>query len=110
MTEKNNNKWAIPGGHLLSGETSEVALKRELEEKLGMVDIQYKKLDTIKFPYNSYIFNIFYSNTIIDENSLKLQSEEVGQVKWYTKEEIFDLIENNLIPRGYVYILKNYMN
>lgn len=109
-TERNNYKWAIPGGHVLSGETPENALKRELEEELGMIDIQYKKIDTVKFPYNSYIFNVFYSDTIIDKNSLKLQSDEVTQVKWYTKEEILELIENDMIPRGYAFILKNYID
>jgi len=69
-TERNNYKWAIPGGHVLSGETPEVALKRELEEELGIRDIKYKKVDTIKFPYNNYIFNVFYSNTIVDINLL----------------------------------------
>lgn len=108
-TERNNYKWAIPGGHVLSGETPEVTLKRELEEELGIRDIKYKKVDTIKFPYNNYIFNVFYSNTIVDINLLKLQPDEVIKVKWYTKEEILELIENDMIPRGYAYILKNYM-
>ena len=108
-TERNNYKWAIPGGHVLTGETTEVTLKRELEEELGIRDIKYKKVDTIKFPYNNYIFNVFYSNTIVDINLLKLQPDEVIKVKWYTKEEILELIENDMIPRGYAYILKNYM-
>lgn len=109
-TERNNYKWAIPGGHVLSGETSEIALKRELEEELGIIDIQYKRIDTVKFPYNSYIFNVFYSNAIIDINSLNLQSDEVTQVKWYTKDEILELINNDKVPRGYAYILKKYID
>ena len=66
-----------------------MTLKRELEEELGIRDIKYKKVDTIKFPYNNYIFNVFYSNTIVDINLLKLQPDEVIQVKWYSKEDIY---------------------
>ena len=72
--------------------------------------MNYKKIDTIKFPYNSYIFNVFQSETTIDTDSLVLEPDEVIQVKWYSKEEIIELIENDKIPRGYAYILKNYIN
>lgn len=109
-TERNNYKWAIPGGHVLSGETAEIALKRELKEELGIINIKYKTVDTIKFPYNSYIFNIFYSDTIIDIDALVLQHDEVTQVKWYTKDEILKLIDSDMIPRGYAYILKKYID
>ena len=109
-TDRNNYKWAIPGGHILSGETPEEALEREIKEELGISNLNYKKLDTIKFPYNSYIFNIFFSNTFIDIDTLVLQPNEVIQVKWYSKKEILELIENDMIPRGYAYILKNYID
>ena len=109
-TDRNNYKWAIPGGHVLSGETPEEALEREIKEELGISNLNYKKLDTIKFPYNSYIFNIFFSNTFIDIATLVLQPNEVIQVKWYSKKEILELIENDMIPRGYAYILKNYID
>ena len=76
---------------------------------MGLSNLNFQKIDTIKFPYNSYIFNIFYSETVINIDSLALQPDEVTQVKWYSKEEILELIDNDKVPRGYAYILKNYM-
>jgi NADH pyrophosphatase NudC (nudix superfamily) len=108
-TEKNNYKLAIPGGHILTGENAEQGLKRELKEELGLEINNIEHIDTIKFPYNKYIFNIFFTDNKINIDRLTLQKEEVSQVKWYSKDEILKLIEEEKIPIGYAYILKEYM-
>lgn len=109
-TERNNYRWAIPGGHVLTNETSDIAIERELKEELNIENINYDKIDTIKFPYNKFIFNVFYSEDNIDINKLKFQVDEVIKVNWFTKEEILQLIEDKKIPKGYAFILKEYMN
>ena len=108
-TERNNFSWAIPGGHVLTNENGEQGLKRELREELGLENISIKYIDTIKFPYNNYIFNIYQTEEEIELDKLSLQSEEVLQVKWYSKKEILKLINEEKIPRGYAYILEKYM-
>lgn len=108
-TKRNNYKLAIPGGHILTGENAEQGLKRELKEELGLEINNVEHIDTIKFPYNKYIFNIFFTDNKINIDRLTLQKEEVSQVKWYSKDEILKLIEEEKIPIGYAYILKEYM-
>ncbi len=108
-TERNNYKWAIPGGHVLTNENGEQGLKRELREELGLENINIKHIDTIKFPYNNYIFNVYLTEDEIDTSKLTFQPEEVLQVKWYSKNEVLELIKEEKISRGYAYILKKYM-
>lgn len=108
-TSRNEFKWAIPGGHVLSGETDEIALRRELNEELGIENINYEHIEKIKFPYNKYIFSVFKSTDTIDKDKLILQPEEVTTIEWFTKEEISKMIEEEKIPRGYAYILNKYM-
>ena len=108
-TERNNFKWSIPGGHILTNENGEQGLKRELMEELGLCDISIKHLETIKFPYNNYIFNIYLTDDKIDINRLVYQPDEVLKVEWYSKEEILQLIKTGKIARGYAYILEKYL-
>ena len=108
-TERNHFKWAIPGGHVLTNEDGEQGLKRELREELGLENLCFEYIDTIKFPYNNYIFNIYLTNDEVDVSKLVLQPDEVLQVKWYSKNEILELIKEGKIARGYAFILEKYL-
>ena len=110
MTERNNYKYAIPGGHILSGETGLQGLIRELKEEIGLSDVSIKHLDTVVFPYNKYIFNVYLIEDLINIDKLVLQPDEVINVSWYSTNEIKDLINKDLIPKGYAYILNNYLD
>lgn len=102
-------KWVIPGGHVLTNEDGEQGLKKELYEELGLEDICIKHIDTIKLPYNNYIFNIYLTEDEIDISKLVLQPKEVLQTKWYSKSEILKLIKEQKIAKGYAFILEKYM-
>ncbi len=108
-TERNHYRWAISGGHVLHNENREQGLRRELKEELGIGNINLQFIDTIKYPYSHYIFNIYYSDSIISLDKLILQPEEVLKVEWFSKEKIIKLIEEGKIAKGYAYLLKKYM-
>lgn len=108
-TARNDFKYAIPGGHVLSGEDALTGLKRELKEELNITDVKIKHIDTIKFPYNSYIFNVYLIEDDIDIDNLSFQKEEVTTIGWFSKDEILKLIDEDKIPRGYAFILKEYI-
>ena len=109
-TSRSNNTLAIPGGHVLAGEDGLTGLKRELKEELNLEDIKIKHLDTIIYPYNSYIFNIYLIEDKIDIDSIEFDINEVVNINWYSKEEIINKIKDGKINKGYAYILENYIN
>ena len=114
------NMWDISvGGHVSSGEDTLVAAKRELSEELGLDPDSYKfeYVDVIKenFVDGDIVSNEFVTIYKIINNvnisSIKLQKEEVSEVRWFTKSELnalrdelkviphieeFDLISNIL--------------
>ena len=98
------NMWDITaGGHVLSGEFGFQSIIRECKEEIGIIldkrDITFIgcsistniKGDIINNHFNEY----YIAKKEIDLNSLKLQREEVSEVKWMDKEEIINRIKEN---------------
>ncbi|MCI8590452.1 MAG: NUDIX domain-containing protein [Clostridiales bacterium] len=88
------NLWDISvAGSAIAGETSQRAAEREVLEELGYsLDLsEVRPSFTINFFEG---FNDFYIvKRDIDLSRLTLQAEEVQAVRWASKEEIADMIE-----------------
>jgi len=96
--------WDITaGGAAISGDTSQQAASRELFEEVGMkVDFSHI---TPHFTINTdRAFCDFYLHRQdVDIKSLKLGYDEVAQVKWASKQEIFDMMDEDIfvsVQRG----------
>ena len=95
--------WDISvGGHISAGEDAKVSVKRELEEELGVDSSKYeiKQIEVFKEEMNYKDYNnkeiiyLFILYADIDTKDLKLQKEEVKDVKWITKDEMNSLIND----------------
>lgn len=109
-TTRSNNTLAIPGGHVFAGEDGLTGLKRELKEELNLEKVNIKHLDTIIYPYNNYIFNIYLIEDEINIDELVYNHNEVVSINWYTKQEILNKIKDGKVNKGYAYILEKYLN
>jgi len=98
------NLWDITaGGHVLTNELGYQSVIRETEEEIGIKlnkeDLEFigstssinTKGDIINKHYNEY----FIAHKNIDIKDIKLQLEEVQDIKWFTKEEVLKKIKNN---------------
>ena len=105
---KNKRLWPdmldiTAGGHVLAGEFGFESIIRETKEEIG-IDIDRKDMifigsglsQNIKGDINNKHFNEYYIVLKdIDEKDIKLQEEEVSEVKWVDKDEIIRRIKNN---------------
>lgn len=98
------NKWDVTiGGHVLAGELGRQALIRECKEELGITiddkDIVFLVGTTSVYNKNGYVNNhydeCYFVTKDIDINDLYLQDEEVSDVKFFSKQEIINRINNN---------------
>ena len=94
--KKKNGKWALTGGHVISGEESVHAILREVEEELGL-RLQGREIELVfsKRAYDCFV-DVYYAKKDVEISNLKLEKEEVETVKWMTLEEIKKLREKNL--------------
>lgn len=106
------NHWdASAAGHISHGETSLNAILREAKEELGitLAPSDLKKIGEgswyIKSETESHIENevmdIYISNKDLKENDLVIQTSEVAQTQWLSKEQFSDWIEGRgeiLVP------------
>ncbi len=106
---RSNYTLAIPGGHVLSSEDGLTGLKRELKEELKLENLNIKHLDTFIYPYNNYIFNIYLIEDKINIDNLEIDTNEVININWYTKDEIISQIKEGKVSKGYAYILEKYL-
>lgn len=91
-------KWdAAVGGHVSSGESIADAVKRELEEEIG---ITLKESEEISFFYTIKVRNDFESENItsfrlIHTGPFVMQEEEVDELKFFSLEELNELLESS---------------
>lgn len=91
------NQWTIScTGHIPKGVKPIETAHRELKEELGFdTEVRFVKKDLDKLPTESRFFYYFIGK--YPESEIKLQSEEVAQVKWISQEEFKTFSKNNRV-------------
>ena len=90
-----SDMWDVTvGGSVTSGENSQLGAHRELLEEIGLsADFSGKAPDlSITFPDG--FDDIYILEQDVDTGALSLQYEEVKEVKWATRDDIFALIDS----------------
>lgn len=112
-SKEKDNVIATTGGHVKSGQSSTDAILSEIEEELGLKiddnEVEYVGTYKRKFAF----VDVYYLNKNVDISDITLQKEEVESVKWYTVDEINDLIISNKLRKGNIFAFKmilDYLN
>ncbi len=110
-SKEKGGHYSSTGGHVKRNETGLETIKRELKEELG-IDIKNEEINyitTFKYPDKNCIFNVYLLKMDIDLTKIKLQKEEVSEVKYLSQEEINNIIKNDNFLKSHAYIFKHYI-
>jgi ADP-ribose pyrophosphatase len=90
--------WELPAGKLNKGEDPEDTARRELEEECGIKANKIEKLfDMYPSPgYTNEVIRI-YKASELEETKQNLDDGEFLTCKWFTKEELKEMISSNKI-------------
>ena len=87
------NRWEIPSGHVISGESYEEAAERELKEETGItVPLKYIKTIKIEKPNEFDAFYIGYSNILPDTKD----NPEVDAFEFISFDNLIKEIKSNI--------------
>ena len=99
----NPNKWSLTSGAAIVGEDSYGTCIREVNEELGIEP----NMDCAKVMFTlergDNFCDIWLVQQDINLNECVLQVEEVSEIRWATKKEIFKMIANGeFVPYPYI--------
>ena len=108
--KKKDGKWATTGGHPVSGETSKQGIVTEIKEELGVnvLEKNIKLFKTIKTEDD--FVDIYYLKEDIDIKKIKIQKEEVEDVKWASIDEIERMINEKKFSESHTKFFKDCLN
>lgn len=98
--------WGVTGGHPKSGETELEGIITEVKEELG-IDISKEKI--IEFNHGcdgKDCYRMYYVKLDLDINKLNIQKEELSEVRWFSMEELNDMVKNNILNSDQIAFFK----
>lgn len=113
------NKWDMSSaGHVTAGEATIQGAVREIEEELGIKVLEKELIFITEYLYDDIfqLGQVYLLKKDIDISEMKLQTEEVSEVKWLKLEDFKQLFYSDLfVPLEEEYrkvvleMLKNYI-
>lgn len=87
-------EWAATGGAAISGECSYTAANRELYEELGIPSNKQTLKKIARVKRRNSLLDIWFINIDIKSEDLRLQEDEVAEVRWVERDEFKSMIKN----------------
>ena len=96
MQKRSINKggdWGVTGGHPKAGETPIEGIISEVKEELGLDFSNEKFIEYESGCDGIDCYKMYFVNKDIDLNEITIQEEELSEVRWFSMEELKDMVK-----------------
>lgn len=100
--EEKGGDYGVTGGHPKSGETPYEGIITEVKEELG-IDISNNEI--IEFDSGCDLkdcYKMYYTKLDLDLSKLNIQKEELSEVKWFSLEELQDMVDKKILNQDQI--------
>ncbi len=102
-------KWDTSvGGHVNSGETLDEAVKREMEEELGITSCRLEFLYTY-IHSNEYETELVYTYLCTHNGEINFQKDEIDEVRPWSMDEIKRNIGHGILSDNFEHEIQTYI-
>ncbi|MBQ9013558.1 MAG: NUDIX domain-containing protein [Bacilli bacterium] len=108
--KKKGGDWGVTGGHPKSGETPIEGIITEVKEELGL---NFSKEEFIEFDSGcdgSDCYKMYYVDKDVDINEIKVQKEELECVRWFSMDELNNMVDTNELNEDQISCFKKVCN
>ena len=85
--------WGVTGGHPKAGQTCEEGIYTEVLEEIG-IDIKNQNIEIFDSGCDGKdCYKMYYTQMDIDLNDVKIQEEELTEVKWFSMQELSNMVK-----------------
>ena len=107
---KKYDMWTTTGGHPKSGESSLEGIVIEVKEELGL-DVEADRFELFKTIKTEDDFvDLYYLKGDFDLSKIEMQEEEVGNVGWFSRNAIEELIKHNKFLPPHIEFYRDCLN
>ena len=95
--ESKGGDWGVTGGHPKAGETPIEGMLTEVKEELGL---SFSKDDFIEYDSGcdgKDCYKMYLVNKDIDLNEITIQEEELTEVRWFSMEELDNMVSTGVL-------------
>ena len=105
--------WGVTGGHPKAGETPLEGIITEVKEELGLDFSNEKIIEFESGCDGKDCYKMYFVNKDIDINKIKIQKEELSEVKWFSLDELKEMVKTGILNENQIDCFNkvcNYLN